>query len=133
MSLSLEDLRALAAVNPFRWEQLTREQILVRCHAAGLNLPNYFNPVPATAGHPGMGKTVLTRAVLEHIEGLDSNLAALLRTIMDKGGERYAEGERLVFEVIETMAAYAARTALERVADAARNEAAEEASARRAM
>lgn len=132
MTLSLEELRALAAVNPFvKWEHLSRDEILERCHLAGLVLPHYFNPIPGSVRTPGTGKTVLTTAVLEHIDREDAHLSGLLRTVMDAGGERH--GERLVFEVIETMAAYGSRIALESVANMARNEAGEAAWARRAM
>ena len=131
MTLSLEELRALAAVNPFKWEHLTRDEILDRCHLAGLVLPHYFNPIPGSGRTPGTGKTVLTIAVLEYIDREDAQLSGLLRTVMDAGGERH--GERLVFEVIETMAAYGSRIALESVANMARNEAGEAAWARRAM
>lgn len=131
MALSLEALRALASVNPFRWEQLTRDQILDRCHAAGLNLPNYFNPIPRPSWYPGTGKTVLTTAVLKHIGVEDASLAGLLRTVMEAGGESH--GERLVFEIIDTMASYGTRIALESVAAVARDGAGEEVSARRVM
>jgi len=131
MALSLENLRDLAAVNPFKWEQLSSDEILNRCHAAGLNLPPYFNPIPTADHRSGIGKTVLTRSVLEYCDARDADLATLLREVINEAGNR--EGERLVFEVIETMAAYAARTALECVADAARDGAGEEVSARRVM
>ena len=132
MTLSLEELRALAAVNPFvKWEHLSRDEILERCHLAGLVLPHYFNPIPGSVRTPGTGKTVLTTAVLEHIDREDASLAGLLRTVMDASGERH--GERLVFEIIDTMASYGARIALESVAIAARDGAGEVASARRVM
>jgi len=62
---------------------------------------------------------------------MDPDLATLLRGVINEAGER--QGERFVFEVIETMAAYCSRTALESVAIAARDGAVEVVSARRVM
>ncbi|PZS90079.1 hypothetical protein [Stenotrophomonas maltophilia] len=131
MTLSLEELRALAAVNPFKWEGLSAGEILDRCQSAGVDVPQYFVPRPEWGTFPGSGKTVMTTAVLEHIDRVDASLSGLLRTVMEAGGERH--GERLVFEVIETMAAYCSRIALESVAAVARDGAGEEVSARRVM
>ncbi|GAB3513206.1 hypothetical protein [Pseudoxanthomonas daejeonensis] len=132
MALSLETLQALVAVSPFQWVHLTKADILTRCEAAGLNLPTYFNPIPAPAHYPGIGKTVVTRAVLDRVEKEDPRLAERLRTTLHKGGER--DGERLMFKAMETMASSERmRKALSTLANSVRNDGCVEHTAKRAM
>lgn len=142
MALSLETLQALVAVSPFKWVHLTKSEILTRCESAGLNLPNYFSPIPAPANSPGMGTTVVTQAVLDRVEKEDPRLAELLRTILFqlKGGERHGNNERLMFEAMETMEAMMAsesvrcrREALLSIGNAARSDGDIEHVAKRSM
>ncbi|RYZ23854.1 MAG: hypothetical protein EOO16_03150 [Chitinophagaceae bacterium] len=132
MALSLETLQALVAVSPFQWVHLTKSEILTRCEAAGLILPTYFNPMPAPAHSPGIGKTVVTRALLDRVEKEDPRLAERLRTILHQGGER--DGERLMFEAMERIvASERMREALSTLANAGRNDGHVEHAARRVM
>ena len=54
MTISLETLLALAAVNPYRWEGLTQDELDARIEAAGLRpfLVYYPNPGPSTRPGP---------------------------------------------------------------------------------
>ena len=123
MTISLETLLALAAVNPYRWEGLTQDELDARIEAAGLRpfLVYYPNPGPST--RPGLGKTIVTKAVIERIAQDDPASAQELRACSHKAYtstkllNRDAACERVVFERIDRMVAERTREALSAIAD----------------
>lgn len=67
MTISLELLQALAAVNPYRWEGLTQDELDARIEAAELRSYLRHYPTPGPGTRPGIGKTIVTKAVIERI------------------------------------------------------------------
>ena len=123
MTISLELLQAFSAVNPYHWEGLTQDELDARIEAAGLRpfLVYYPNPGPST--RPGLGKTIVTKAVIERIAQDDPATAQELRARSHKAYTstkllyRDAACERVVFERIDRMVAERTREALTAIAN----------------
>ncbi|MBJ6983978.1 hypothetical protein [Luteimonas sp. MC1750] len=103
MGLSLQDLQNLANLNPYRWHQLSQDQLDQRVSRSGLVLS--CRPLAVDHRRPAIGKSVVTRAVLQRIAENDTDLAVELDDI------RYAprpvllqdDWEREVFERLELL------------------------------
>ena len=104
LELPLEDLQALAAVNPYSWDELTQDELDGRIARATLGLLRCRPTVPSPGiyGNRGNGKTVVTRAVLERLAADEPDLFLVLDRIQQ--GEPENIGERLVFERLEEVA-----------------------------
>lgn len=122
MALSLETLQAFAAVNPYRWEGLTQDELDARIEAAGLRPFLVYYPHPGPSTRPGLGKTIVTKAVIDRIAQEDPATAQDLRDrshkayISTKLLFRDAATERGVFERIDQLVAERTREALTAIA-----------------
>jgi hypothetical protein len=118
MKISLELLQALAVVNPYLWEGLTQEELDARIEAAELRPFLIHYPTPGPASRPGIGKTIVTKAVIERIAQEDPTGAQDLRNRCHKAFTstklfyRDAASERVVFERIDQLVAKRTREAL---------------------
>lgn len=120
MSISLEELKILAALNPYRRDQLTQDEFDERVARSGLKL--FFRPRAGNPRQPGIGKSVITKAVLQRISEEDTDLTRELDDIRSSSRRsrtsvfRQDDWERLVFEHLERLSTVArAREALQEV------------------
>lgn len=116
LELPLKDLQVLAAVNPFRWADITQDELDERIERASLGQLKCRPTVPGNGpfGNRGNGKTVVTRAVLERLAVDEPDLFKELFGIHQSASER--DQERLVFERIDQMVAERTREALNAIA-----------------
>lgn len=101
MTLPLSTLQALAALNPSHWPELSQEDLDSRVEQASLG-PLPFRPRipgPGPYGGFGIGKTVVTKAVLARVEKEHLALFHQLNGVYLSAREH--DRERLMFEWLE--------------------------------
>ncbi|WP_140722567.1 ankyrin repeat domain-containing protein [Pseudomonas sp. Hp2] len=105
---SNEALCALAAVNPFRWSELTQEELdsrLKRANLDGLIFQPYV-PHSGPFGNIGNGKSVVTNAVKERLAIVAPDIAKDISRALNTTHQAATEQdrERLVFDHLEQVA-----------------------------
>lgn len=126
MSITLEELKILAALNPYRWDQLTQDELDERVARSGLKLA--CRPLAGDPRRPGIGKSVITKAVLQRIAEEDTDLTRELDDIRNSSRRSTTsvflqdDWERLVFEHLELHLKVRSREALTRIAEKVRGE-----------
>lgn len=119
MSITLEELKILAALNPYRWDQLTQDELDERVARSGLKLA--CRPLAGDPRRPGIGKSVITKAVLQRIAEEDTDLTRELDNIRNSSRRSTTsvflqdDWERLVFEHLELHLKVRSREALQEV------------------
>jgi len=101
MTLPISTLQALAALNPSHWPDLSQEDLDSRVEQAGLGplLCRPRIPSPGPYGGFGIGKTVVTNAVLARVEKDDLALFHQLSGVYQSAREQ--DRECLMFEWLE--------------------------------
>lgn len=135
MSIPLTTLQALASVNPYRWADLSQDELDKRIAQADLRELIFRPRIPGVGpfGHIGTGKTLVTKAVLAHVAKVDPVLYQVLNDVHQSARE--PDNERLMFEWLELAVrqriSEERREGLSRVAQAVRH--ADDVDDRRAM
>lgn len=105
MNLSFEDLQNFAALNPYRWDELTQDELDALVLRSGLEL--ICRPLAGDPRRDGTGKTIITNAVLARIGEEDPELLGELEDIRysayrsNRSVFQQDQWEREVFECLE--------------------------------